>query len=170
MTICEKALSCGFADAVLFDAALVTPQERIRTLCSPKSCQSYGRCWLCPPCCKTLDEMDAALSTYKNAMLLTSRFLPCRPDDMEEAARLAKQHSARMLRLAAEQPGCLILTVGGCRLCESCTCPQEPCRRSDLHLGAVSAYGIDVSEICQKLGVPFAFERGKLCFVGFLFW
>ena len=60
------------------------------------------------------------------------------------------------------EPGAYMLTTGGCELCEKCTFPEAPCRRPDKQRGSLSAFGVDVAALCERLGMPYAFEPGKL--------
>ena len=163
------ALAQGFSEAVPFEAALLHPQERIRALCRPESCQNYGRSWYCPPCCGALDAMERELRSYPHALLLTTRH---RVDwhDAEALRQLSEAHIASVDRVADRLPDSLRLSVGGCRRCEVCACPDAPCRFPLPRRGAVSAYGIDVAELCGRLGVPFAFEEGIVVYVSIVLW
>jgi len=163
------ALSQGFAEAVVFDAARLEPQERIRALCSPEKCRFYGRTWHCPPHCGTLEEMKRRLRSFSKALLLTRRYeVDLR--DREALEALSAAQTAAADRVADLLPDSLRLSVGGCRLCESCTCPDAPCRLPLPRRGSVSAYGIDVTALCRSLGVPFAFEEGKVVYVSLVLW
>ena len=164
-----RARSLGFAEAVLFDAALLVPQERIRALCRPEKCPNYGKTWHCPPHCGTIDEMAARLGAYRRAILLTRRH-EVDLSDQEALGALSEEQTEAVDRLADLLTDSLRLSVGGCRLCNACTCPDAPCRRPLPRRGAVSAHGIDVTALCKALGVPFAFEKGRVVYVSIVLW
>ena len=164
----EYAMSLGFAEAVEFSADLLIPYERIRALCTPDKCPNYGVSWHCPPYCGTLEALGNNLRNYSRAWLLTSRYaMPCGVTP-QETQRLSMVHTDRLMKFASDDPDALLLTVGGCHRCEKCTCPDAPCRFPLPHVGSVSAHGIDVTELCRKLNIPFAFEPGKVVFVGLM--
>jgi len=163
------ALAEGFSEAVLFDAALLQPQARIRALCTPEKCPNYSRSWRCPPHCGDLAEKERELRGFSRALLLTMR----RAADLRDRAalqRLSDAQTAAVDRVADRLPGSLRLCVGGCRRCPVCGCPDAPCRFPLPRRGSVSAYGIDVTALCTSLGVPFAFEEGKVVYVSIVLW
>jgi len=60
---------------------------------------------------------------------------------------------ARQTRLL--HPDCLPLTAGACTLCRKCTYPDRPCRFPKKRLSSMEAYGLLVSEVCVRSGVPY---------------
>ena len=81
---------------------------------------------------------------------------------------LARQHKksfqgfARQARLL--HPDCLALTAGACTLCARCTCPTRPCRYPSKRLTSMEAYGLWVSDICQKSGLPYNYGPQTLTY------
>ena len=60
--------------------------------------------------------------------------------------------------------GCLPLSAGPCTLCARCTCPTRPCRYPSKRLTSMEAYGLWVSDICQKSGLPYNYGPQTLTY------
>ena len=68
----------------------------------------------------------------------------------------------RLARLL--HPDCLALTAGACTLCARCTCPTRPCRYPSKRLTSMEAYGLWVSDICQKSGLAYNYGPQTLTY------
>ena len=76
---------------------------------------------------------------------------------MEMLLSLARQ--ARLLF-----PSCLPLSSGACSLCRKCTYPDRPCRFPGKRLSSMEAYGLLVSDVCQKSGLPYYYGPKTITF------
>lgn len=47
--------------------------------------------------------------------------------------------------------------MGECALCESCSYP-EPCRKPNMKMESLSAFGINVGELCKEAGIVYSFR------------
>ena len=143
------ALDMGFTSAALISAADVISEDRIRKLCDPEKCPSYGTNWVCPPGCGTLEKCRSTVETYDEGLLIQMKFENVDTSSLTLAERLSKEFSERVVllreRIAEEYPMTLALASGGCRECEKCTYPEEPCRKPNVHRGSLSAFGIGFS-------------------------
>ena len=162
----NAALSAGFSFAAEGDAALMDCEERVRAFCAKGSCPNYGESWICPPGCGSLEDCRAVLRARSRVLLLQSFYPDTAGWTGEDFARAALEHNRRSQRFAETvretEPQAWMLTTGGCELCERCTFPDAPCRRPEKQRGSLSAFGVDVGRLCAALGVPYAFENGKL--------
>ncbi len=131
----------------------------IRQMCEANRCGAYGKCWTCPPHCGSLEEIAEKAAAYTHGILVqtTGRM----EDDfdidcMQDTERLHRQRFHRLAAALREQcPDCLPMGAGGCRLCEVCGCPDEPCRHPDQAISSMEAYGLFVSEVCERSGLPY---------------
>ena len=167
MTFKDRALNMGFSDVAEFSPRLITCSEELRALC--KSCKAYGSCWMCPPHCPPIDEMQKNIDTYSNAILLTSRS-KADPFDEKLTLKLGHKHSVKLFELARKMPHSFVLTAGNCQLCEKCACPDMPCRHSELNFGSISAHGIDIIKLCNEIGVNIEFKTDEVSFIGIIIW
>lgn len=149
----------GFSHWAAADLSAFVPLPSVREMCAADRCGQYGKNWACPPECGSLEAAWQEIGRYRQGLLVqTTGFLA---DDFDydgiqrtaEAHRKAFQNFARQARLL--HPGCLPLTAGACTLCARCTCPGRPCRFPGKRLSSMEAYGLWVSDICVKSGLPY---------------
>ena len=166
--IFRKAQELGFTTCVEINAKDVSPSKEIRALCSPDKCASFGTSHVCPPGCGSLDKCREILGEYENGLLLQIKFENVDTSSMDTCERLSAEFGQRVASLRDtlldEFPNALSLATGGCRECEKCTYPDKPCRKPNVRRGSLSAFGIDVGELCGKYDVEFAFTEGTLYF------
>lgn len=167
MSIKEKAISLGFADAAKFSPRLIICKQELRDLC--KSCKAYASSWICPPHCPDIVSMQKKIDKYNFGMLFTSRYTISAYDEAL-TLKLGHEHSLRMFALAKEIPNSFVLTAGNCQLCEKCACPDEACRHPELDFGSISAHGIDIIALCKEIGVDAAFKSDEVTFIGIILW
>jgi len=162
----EAALAAGFTEAGETGAEAAQGSEKIRAWCAPEKCGNYGKNWVCPPGCGSLEECRKTAAGYRKALVVMSRFDDVDTGDAAAMRDLAALHSRRtgifLDRLRLDHPETYLLTTGGCDLCEACTWPDEPCRHPDKKRGSLSAFGIDVTKLCESAGVEYTFSPGTL--------
>ena len=166
----EKALAFGFSHAALLKAETLNLRTEVRDMCAAGKCKSYGKSWVCPPACGTLEEIAAKIATYKSGLIVqTTAELEDEFDyeGMTAAAALQKERFNAFRKVLVEQwPGLTPLSSGGCRLCESCAWPDAPCRRpNDTHT-SMEAAGLVVSDVCESNDIPYYYGKGTLTYTG----
>ena len=166
--ILELARQCGFTHVGELKMAALEFMPEVRDMCSAGRCKKYGTSWTCPPGCGTLEEIAAQASRYKRGVLLqTTAELE---DDfdieaMQQAERDQKDSFLRFVtELRKEYPGCLPMATGGCSLCPKCTYPDAPCRFPDRAIPSMEAYGLLVSKVCEKSGLPYYYGPKTLTY------
>ncbi len=166
--IIQTAKKLGFTTAAPVKAADVLPSKEIRALCTPEKCPSYGTNWVCPPGCGSFEKCCETVNEYENGLLLQMKYEDVDTSDLKVCESLSKDFGERVIAfrdtLLDEYPTLMTLATGGCRECEKCTYPEEPCRKPSARRGSLSAFGIDVGKFCEKYGVDFAFTEGTLYF------
>ena len=65
-----------------------------------------------------------------------------------------------------EFPGALVLGDGACSNCKECTYTDAPCRFPELQSDNMEAYGMIVSEVCQRNNINYYWGPGTVTFVG----
>ena len=79
--------------------------------------------------------------------------------DMVVIAESAKKHKSmfdtliRQLKLMNVE--CMPLSAGSCTRCRKCTYPDKPCRYPDKLYPSMEAYGLWVSDVCEKSGMKY---------------
>lgn len=164
------ALETGFSHAATLDARTLKPLFAVRDMCQANRCGLYGRCWTCPPACGTIEENAQALVRYHTGLIVqTTRALE---DDFDYEGMTACGDAHRAMFaglhpvLKGRYPGLLSLGAGGCRLCEACTYPDAPCRMPDRALSSMEAYGLLVSDVCEKNGLGYYYGPGTITYTG----
>ena len=162
----DLARSLGFTTAVEVFPELLVSRPAIRALCAPETCPNYGTNWICPPGSGSLEDLAGNVAATHHGLLVESFHADVDTGDPQLLETLNAAQVARLTELAThvrrKHPAALVLTTGGCHRCDTCTYPDAPCRFPAQRQGSLSAYGIDVGDLCSKAGVPYAFVPGKL--------
>lgn len=161
----DLALSAGFSRAVYLENLTLVCQPELRAFCNPRQCPRYGKNWVCPPGCGTLDACREKLQRFRQGLLVQSVTDLTPPTAPETYEALTRSHGRRLKGLLddlrPEAAAVLALSYGGCSLCERCTYP-EPCIHPDERMDSLSAFGIDVEALCKTGGLPYSFRPDKL--------
>ena len=168
--ILKLAKACGFTHVgeLKMDALEFLPE--VRDMCSADRCHKYGKSWTCPPGCGTLEEAAAKASRYRRGVLLQTTAQLEDDFDIEtmQQAEADQKHSFDRFveQLREEYPDCLPMATGGCTLCAQCTYPDAPCRFPRKAIPSMEAYGLLVSKVCDKSGLPYYYGPRTLTYTG----
>lgn len=159
MELAQLAEESGFSHAAGLDVATLRLLDEVRAMCAADKCRLYGRSWMCPPACGTLEENTKQLLGYTRGVIVqTTRELED-DFDIENMDAIGAKHKelfyAFVKKLRAQYPGLLPLGSGGCTLCESCAYPDAPCRQPEEAFPSMEAYGLLVSEVCTSNGLGY---------------
>jgi len=165
-----RALGFGFTSAGPLDAATLNPRQEVRDMCAADRCRHYGKSWICPPACPSLEDNRALLAKYKTGILVQTTGTPEDDFDLEGMYEIGRVQGRRFLEmyraLREEFPGMLALGAGACELCESCTYPDAPCRRPGDAVTSMEAFGLVVSDTCRANGLTYNYGPGTMTFTG----
>ncbi len=151
-------------------------EERVRLKCMIPPCPNYGRNKFCPPNLPDMDFIRKALSRYTGGVLVVLT-IPFSEEVMPEVRQFKPQNELMRIIGSFEKVACAHvnhlafgLTVGGCKLCDKCPPPGEPCRKPlEAHPG-ITGFGIDVTTLARKLGVRIQWPvQTELNFMGMIF-
>lgn len=164
------ALEMGFSKAAPLDVATLTPLDAVRGMCAADKCHHYGRCWTCPPACGSIEQNAARIARHQTGLIVQSTFMLDDDFDYEGMAEGMNTHQKRFIALRdllnANHPDILALGAGGCNLCPSCTYPDAPCRMPDKALSSMEAYGLLVSDVCQRNGLAYYYGTRTISYTG----
>lgn len=148
------------------DGMQVLPE--VRDMCAADRCNAYGSRWACPPGCGTLEQCRNRIGRYANGILLQTVGTLEDAFDAEGISAASKRHDSRFKLLTHQVrrrlPGCLPLGAGSCTRCEVCTYPVKPCRFPKKMFSSMEAYGLLVSDVCTRSGMPYYRGPGTITF------
>ncbi len=141
--------------------------ERVRHICRTQ-CPRYDKTWSCPPAVGTLDACRARVLAYEEGLVIATA------SEAEADAREARaRHEAvtrQVLQLVRAQTGsALALSAHSCDRCVQCTWPNAPCRFPDDLLPCVESYGILVTDLAERCGIPFQADGMTMWFALILY-
>ena len=149
----------GFTDAALISPNELIPLSEVRNMCAADRCGAYGRKWSCPPYCGTLEECAGRIRARTQGVVMISVTKLEDSFDLEGMEAAGKAHQQMFLRAADELrkkfPDLLPLGAGGCTNCETCTCSDAPCRFPERLVVPMEAYGLLVSDVCNRCGLNY---------------
>lgn len=166
-----RAMAEGFSAAALMDVRDIVIDPMFRPFCAENLCGNYGANYTCPPDCGTVEEMEAKLRGYGQALVLQTKW-PITDYTDKRAIREAKAfHNGAMLRLIDEMKRAgydgLMAGASCCTLCESCAIGEgKPCRLPDRKWSCLSAYCVFVRKLAEACGMEYACADGSLAFFG----
>ena len=162
------ARQAGFSQLAELDAAVLKPLTAVRDMCSADKCRSYGKSWSCPPACGSIEYAARQICLYRRGLIVQTTGELEDEFDLESIAAIEARHKKAFLNLARQArllfPGCLPLSSGTCSLCRKCTYPDRPCRFPGKRLSSMEAFGLLVSDVCQKSGLPYYYGPKTITF------
>ena len=166
----QQALAFGFSQAAVLSMDTLVLREEVRDMCSADKCRKYGKSWVCPPACGTLEHNRAALTAHKDGLIVQTTGTLEDDFDYEGMQAAGALHQRRLrefyrqLRVAC--PGTVALGSGGCSLCEKCTYPDAPCRFPAEAMVSMEAYGLWVSDVCTRNGIAYNYGPQTITYTG----
>ena len=157
--ILELIQDSGFATVASFDATELELRPEVRDMCAADKCHAFGRSWMCPPACGSLEHYQQLFKRYQTGYLFQT------VAEMEDAFDYlaidgaAKLHAERLSRLsqtlAEYGDSALLLGAGACTMCDSCSYPDEPCRFPKQAFVSMEATGLVVYDVCKLTELPY---------------
>lgn len=164
----KLAKDVGFEDVCTLNMESLQVMQAVRDMCAADRCNAYGTRWTCPPGCGSLEHCRKRIEQYSDGILVQTVGALEDEFDAEGIADAHKRHDARFRTLARQirslLPDCLPLSAGTCTRCEVCTYPDRPCRYPKKMLSSMEAYGLLVSDVCTKSGMPYYRGQNTITF------
>ena len=173
MDIEKLAREIGFDHVAGIRTDDVVTSPELTASCNPRACRKYGSCWTCPPGVGTFDEILSDITSRKAGVIVQTI---CDGVDHYEDWDLIEEahvlHNARLDQLAdamrAELDDVIEFSTGGCDLCSPCSYPDAPCMKPERRRESLSAHGVAVGATCERAGIDYSFENGRVRFVGMI--
>lgn len=157
--VINLAKSIGFSHAGKVNIAELKFLPEVRDMCASNRCQSYGKSWVCPPACGSLEEITQKAQQYHRGVLVQTTAQMEDDFDLEtmmEAEQHQKEHFYALVDALREDfPQLLPMSCGTCTLCKSCSYPDAPCRFPNKAFTSMEAYGLMVSDVCKQSGLGY---------------
>jgi predicted metal-binding protein len=168
----ELALDCGFSYTGELNPATLKLRPEVRDACAADKCGAYGKNWACPPACGSLEECGERMRPYTKGLILQTSNRLEDSLDYETMQQTGVDHGKNLIRfqhrLKDRLSGFLLLGGGACKVCESCGCPDTPCRFPGKKMYSMEAMGLVVSDVCSANKLPYYYGPNTITFVGCL--
>ncbi|MCF0133146.1 MAG: DUF2284 domain-containing protein [Blautia sp.] len=155
----QQALECGFDQAGYLKVSDLRFEEDVRKICESNQCGHYNKTWACPPAVGTLEECRERCRKYESMLLFNKKYeledsfdFEGMLDGMEKFKDTVKKfHKA----FPESLNNYLILANEGCRKCEKCTWPDQPCRFGSELYHPIESYGFRVDLMAADAGLRY---------------
>lgn len=141
-----------------FETCELTFSDRVRYICRTE-CPQYGKSWACPPGVGTVEECRERCLQYPHALLITTMTEIEDIADIEAtlATRAPHEEVTRQVNALVRSQGIdtYVLSTESCAVCDSCTCPDAPCRHPERMYPCVESHGILITDIAERFGIDF---------------
>ena len=97
-----RARGQGFSCCGRVPAGELVVKPAVRSMCAEDRCRSYGRNWMCPPACGTLDDFAAALASRSTCLVVQTVERLEDEFDIEGMMAAEQAHKERFEALAQE--------------------------------------------------------------------
>lgn len=155
-----RALEAGANNAYIIEVNQIPFDPELRKFCEANRCGKYNRNHACPPSVGTPEELIARAREYACALVFQT-ISPLEDSfDYEGMVEAGEKHNRLTNELYAgvrdEYEGCLVLSAGGCSICERCAkMDDQPCRFPDKAISSLEAYCMNVSQLAEKCGMKY---------------
>ena len=142
--ILRIAKEVGIENSAFMDAKDLVFEFEFRKYCEMNQCGNFGKNYGCPPDCGT-------------------------PAEMKD--KVKKRHNAKIRifinELEAKGIKGMAIMAGPCSACSPCAkVSGEPCGFPEKRASCLSAYGINVAELCKTCGLSWDHGKHKVGFFG----
>ena len=162
------AKECGFTHFAPLDVSTLEFMQEVRDMCNAEQCRNYNASWSCPPACASLEEMRGLVKKYASGILVqTVGELEDSYDwegIMDTGARQKESFARMRAEIEKECGDVLAMGAGTCKLCETCSYPDSPCRYPEKMEVSMEACGLFVSKVCTDNGLAYNYGPNKIAF------
>ena len=147
-SLIEIARNAGFEAVGSTAASQLAVKPEVRAMCAADRCHAYGKSWVCPPACGSLDAFTLLIAAKETAVIVqTVAWLEDEFDieGMQEAEQLHKKRFARFAQAisafldeAADKQDALGAASNGCATTNTAACEPQSDKPTPLFLAAGS--------------------------------
>jgi predicted metal-binding protein len=158
----------GFSAIGCFDPAKLVVRSEVRDMCAADRCHAFAKSWSCPPACGSLEDYQELFRRYHTGYLFQTIANMEDEFDYQGIEDGSREHWRRfndlVRRVGATGRDILLLGSGACRLCETCTYPDAPCRHPEQASTSMEAAGLIVYDVCEMTDLPYYHGRNTVAF------
>lgn len=166
----KLALDCGATKATVIDVKDMVLSSHFRDVCETNGCGMCGRCWMCPPDVAPIDELMSLVLSYKKALVFQTVTELEDSFDIEGMGEAGKNMTCLCQKIRKETgflADRLVLSAGGCRVCERCTrLDGIPCRCPDEAFLSLEVCGVDVYNTVKPTELKYINGADTVTFFG----
>ena len=159
----EMGEKAGFTHVAPLKVSTIQLMPEVRDMCATNTCGAYGKKWSCPPGCGDLETCRAKVEKYTEGILVQTVGNLEDEMDYETMTETNQKHMETFLKFYEQlrplYPGMLAIGAGGCKQCQTCTYPDQPCRFPDKLVIPMEAYGMLVSQVCKDNDLPYYYGK-----------
>ena len=125
--------------------------------CAMNYCGRYNKTWQCPPGVGKLEDLKEKCLSFKKGLLFTTMHALEDSFDIEgmNNGRIEHEKITDKVVELFNSKKIHVLSAEGCKICEKCTYPTQPCRYPQKARSSVEAYGISVVEMAQNCNINY---------------
>lgn len=167
----EKIEAMSFSNVREIKVSDITFEPELIDLCKQNHCGNYGKCYTCPPLVGETASLIEKAKTFDNAIIF-QKIYPLEDsfdiEGMGEASRDFKELVQTVNDMcSADRENMLVLSAGGCKLCERCGAIDGiPCRFPEKALASLESYGMNVSKLAAACGINYINGQNTVTYFG----
>jgi len=168
LSLCEAQ---EFQSAAIISTRDVVIHREFRAYCEENACGNYNANYGCPPDCGTPEFMEARVRGYSYALVMQTKLEIDDIDDKELVAEVRKEHvrKSRAVFRRLQEDGMELrdrmMLPGKCTFCKVCKKAEGlPCAFPDRKSSCLSAYGIDVTALCEACGMTIDWDGSSISY------
>ena len=140
------------------DTNTIPFSDKVIVICRT-DCRRYGHCWACPPHAGSIYDNMKIVQSYRHYLLFSTIAEVADNMNFDLSMEAKRPHEAvtRSLRreLAESFDGRFYVLSAGCMICDTCACPDEPCRHPEDRLMTTESHGIVLMQLVEESGLTF---------------
>ena len=151
----DLCIKHGAAKAYVLEVDKITFNKDLRTYCEMNYCGSFGNNYACPPNVGEVNDLINNAKSYNKALVfqtITKIADSFDIEGMEEASIILEDITDLISKdIASNFDKYLILSAGGCKVCETCTIQNnKPCMFPEKQRASLEAYCMDVTNLAEQ--------------------
>jgi len=166
--LAKTAEESGFTNFAPMDVNKLEFLQEIRDMCNAQQCKNYDTSWSCPPACAPIEDMQLSVKKYTKGILVQTVGDLEDSFDWDGIMETGARHKInfRKMRevLNRSFSDLMALGAGECKVCETCTYPDKPCRYPDKMETSMEACGLFVSRVCTDNDLAYNYGPDKIAF------
>ena len=170
--LAEQVRGLGAYTAGVVDLQDVRFDRAFRAMCETNACGNYGKCWMCPPYIGEIHQLMDTVRSFPRGLWFQTISDIEDSYDIEGMFEAGAKH-AQVSRCIREKVApllkkpVLLLSCGGCHLCEVCAKREDqPCRFPDQALSSLEGYGVDVYNTTKDTDLKYINGQNTVTYFG----